>query len=197
MKKIVLGIGLLAFMASCGSSTQQNEQVDEVITTEEIVRQDYSIDFQWTAFKTAERVGVNGTFNDIKVLSYNSDAESVELKVSNAKIEIDGSSVNTEDPARDHTLNVFFFDHLGGPIKVTFGHLENGQAPVTIELNGVKVDKIFTYQVEGDSISLEGSIDLISDFQAQKAYDSLHQQCNDLHEGVTGTDVLIKTVVKF
>lgn len=196
MKKIVLGFGLLAFMASCGSSSTPSDEVEEIVIEESNLT-DYTIDFQWTAYKTAERVGVNGTFNNIRVVNYNAEGTNPAEKVSHATIEIDGSSVNTEDPARDNTLNVFFFEHLEGLIKASFGHLENGTAPVTLELNGVTATKEFTYSVSGNNITIEGNIDLIQDFQAQKAYDTLHEQCNTLHEGVTGTDVAIKVNVQF
>lgn len=195
MKKYILGIGFLAFMASCGSDTTTNSQ-DEMIE-EQVETLAYDIDFQWTAFKTAERVGVKGTFDEIDVVSYTKDGANAIEKISNSKIHLIGGSVNTDDPARDHTIKTFFFDHLGGPIKASFGTLADGIAPVTLEMNDYEVEKKFTYEASENEITIKGSIDIIQDFRGQTAYDSLHEQCFDLHEGVTGTDVDVQVTVSF
>lgn len=195
MKKYILGLGFLAFMASCGSDTSSNTQ-DEVVE-EQIETLAYDIDFQWTAFKTAERVGVNGTFDDIEVVQYTEDGANATEKISNSVIQLVGGSVNTDDPARDHTIKTFFFDHLGGPIKATFGTLADGIAPVTLEMNDYEVEKKFEYDASENEITIKGAIDIIQDFHGQNAFDTLHKQCYDLHEGVTGTDVEIKVTVRF
>lgn len=199
MKKFILAIGFIGFLASCGSDATSTEENTTTSTSTE-VSNDYKITFQWTAFKTPARVGVNGTFDKIDVISYNQDTETVEGKISNAAIKLQGTTVNTDDPGRDNTLRMFFFENLGndGIITAEFGELKNGKAPVTLILGeSESISKTFDYEVDGSEIKIGGKIDLIEDFKAQKAYDALHEECNSLHEGVTGTDVEINVSVRF
>lgn len=201
MKRIFLSLGLIAFLASCGSDnsveTETQEIKEETLVDEADLDALPKVHFQWTAFKTEERVGVNGHFQKMEIINYSEDANTVEGKINNGKVIIDGSTVDTGDPARDNTLNQFFFKHLDGPIEAEFGELKDGIAPVAITMHNKTAEKEFEYNVNGNTIVIKGSIDIIKDFQASEAFDSLHEQCYDLHEGVTGTDVAIEVEVIF
>lgn len=201
MKKIILSLGFIAFLASCGSDNSMEKEVQEI--REEVITEEADLDalpkvhLQWTAFKTEERVGVKGNFQKMQIVNYSKDANTIEGKINYGKVIIDESTVDTGDPARDNTLYQFFFKHLGGPIEAEFGELADGIAPVSITMNNKTAEKNFDYELNGNTIKIKGTIDILKDFQASEAFDSLHKQCYDLHEGVTGTDVAIEVEVIF
>lgn len=200
MKKSILALALVSLVAiSCGdkksTDTTAPEQAVEQ-TTEAPVQKELTYSVEWTAFKTPAKVGVKGTFDEIKLSEVKQDAATLEESLKGAQFVIVTSSASTGDPARDETLRMNFFSKLVGNINGFFGEFKEGKVLVNLTLNGVTKEKEFAYEATEGGIKLKGSIDIIADFTAQDAFNALHAACNALHEGKTWSDVEIAVEIK-
>lgn len=172
-----------AFIAISCSSTESSSE-DE---TMEIADQETSFDLDkttltWTAFKTPEKIGVSGTFDDI-TLTDNSF-------VINAK------SVNSNNPDRDPKLRDIFFGSMSDSlITGNYGIPTENKIPVTLTMNGVEKTFDFDYMDNDTARIVTGSIDMLGDFSGNAAYEAIHKACYDLHLGKTWTDVDLKVVM--
>lgn len=171
-------------------SCKQNAPAEEVVTetTEEVVVQKLSIvndstTVGWTAYKTTDKAPVKGTFTQFTIENVN-DAETPIDILNGASITVPMSSVFTKDTARDATLRTFFFDKLAGDIKGTLT-FEEGDAFLTLTLNGVEQKFPVQYSISDDVFTLESVIQL-ADYKALDALKSLHKACKDLHMGADG-----------
>lgn len=195
MKKTILAMLVAGmFVVSCGDKKADNAQVNQVEQTQDkqdTQKQDLNYTLQWTAFKTPAKAGVNGSFTDVKLNGVDLKAATLEQGLQGATFAIVTKTVTTKDPARDQTLVTNFFDKMTGNINGFFGEFKDGKVLVHLTMNGKTIDKEFTYTNIENGVQLEGSIDIVSDFAAQTAFDTLHEACKGLHEGKTWTDVNI------
>lgn len=201
MKKSLLALALIgAFAISCGEKKDANTTESTTETpTEQVeapVAKELTYTMEWTAFKTPKKVGVKGTFTDIKLNDVKADAATLEESLKGANFVITTSSVSTNDAGRDEKLKVEFFAKMAGNINGSFGEFKDGKVLVNLTMNGISKEKEFTYTVEGDALKLKGGIDIIADFTGQTAFDSLHAACKDLHEGKTFTEVELSAEIK-
>lgn len=192
MKKIVWAMAALAIVTvSCKKEetkpAEPSQELQEVPLAEKVT---YQPKLEWTAFKTPEKVGVKGTFNTIE-LNGAKDSGTIEEDIKEATFKIVPSSVNTTDPLRDGKLKDGFFAMMTGDITGKFIDFKEGKATVEITMNGVTVQKEFAYTATGDVLKINGSIDIIADFKGNKAFNSIHELCKELHAGKTWTDVEI------
>ena len=201
MKKSLLALALVgAFAISCGEKKETNT-VDQTTETtadqvEAPVAKELTYTLEWTAFKTPNKVGVKGTFTDIKLNEVKAEAATLEEALKGANFVVVTSTVSTNDAGRDEKLKGEFFAKMVGNINGFFGEFKDGKVLVNLTMNGISKEKEFTYTVDGDALKLNGSIDIIADFTAQSAFDSLHAACKDLHEGKTWSDVEISAEIK-
>ena len=56
-------------------------------------------------------------------------------------------------------------------------------------MNGVSAKKEFAYTVTNNVLNIKGAIDIVNDFDATSAFNSIHELCKDLHAGKTFTEV--------
>ncbi len=166
---------------------EPSQELQEVPLAEKVT---YQPKLEWTAFKTPEKVGVKGTFNTIE-LNGAKDSGTIEEDIKEATFKIVPSSVNTTDPLRDGKLKDGFFAMMTGDITGKFIDFKEGKATVEITMNGVTVQKEFAYTATGGVLKINGSIDIIADFKGNKAFNSIHELCKELHAGKTWTDVEI------
>lgn len=194
MKKSILALALIATVfASC-------KKEETKVTTEDVLEEvilekvEYSNKLEWTAYKTPEKIGVNGTFNTIEVSGVK-DSGIVDQDYTGATFKIKTSSVNTKDAGRDDKLKAGFFGLLLGDINGKFVSFENGKAVVELTMNDVTKTKDFTYTVENNILKMNGSIDIIEDFDGVKAFNSIHELCKELHMDKTWTDVTLNVEI--
>lgn len=200
MKKSIIALALIGlFAVSCGEKKADNNEANTGETTEQVVEstkaQELNYTLEWTAFKTPEKVGVKGSFTDIQLMDVVEAATVVE-SLKEAKFIVNTATVNTNDEGRDEKLKAEFFGKMIGNINGFFGEFKDGKVLVHLTMNGVTKEKEFTYKEEGDAVQLNGSIDILTDFTANTAFDSLHTACKDLHEGKTWSDVDITATIK-
>ncbi len=196
MKKSMIALFLVGALSfSCADKKQETVE-DNSKKVEQVQAKDFTYTLDWTAFKTPEKVGVAGTFTDIKLSGINKDADNIEKELQGATFVIVTSSVSTKDPIRDQTLATSFFSKMTGNISGFFGEFTNDTVVVHLTMNGKTIEKQFAYSPIQDGVRITGSIDIVSDFAAQTAFSSLHEACKTLHEGKTWSDVDIVVEIK-
>ena len=197
MKKSIVALMLIATaFVSCKKEevkpVDQSTELQEVPLEEKTV---YTYALEWTAFKTPEKVGVKGSFDSIELIGAK-DTGKVEEDIKDATFKINSLTVNTTDPTRDAKLKDGFFNVMaGGVITGKFVDFKDNKAHVEITMNGVTAEKEFAYTVEGETLKIHGSIDIIKDFKGETAFNSIHELCKDLHMGKTWTDVDINVTI--
>jgi YceI-like domain. len=145
----------------------------------------------WTAFKFTGKTPVKGRFTSAAV-SGTSSASSLAELLRGLKIQIDGATVETDNPGRNATIQQFFFEKFAGGPKIAAsvakveGDDQKGSLTLNINMNGVAKDVSFPYSVSPDGVlTATGSIDMM-EFSLQGPFDSLHGACEDLHKGPDG-----------
>ncbi len=150
----------------------------------------------FTAYKTSDKVAVNGSFDNITLTNLQ-EKDKLSEALTGSEFSIETNSVNTEDPTglRDPKLKEFFFQNLASPVIVgTFNSFANGKANVTISMNGKSKDFNFDYTETENSLTMDGGIDMLSDFAADTAFNAIAEACKDLHANKTWTEVGIHIV---
>jgi polyisoprenoid-binding protein YceI len=150
-----------------------------------------AIEIGWTAFKFTEKTPVKGTFSKFQAMGPAS-AESLEKLLTGLHMDVDGASVETDNPGRNATIQQFFFEKFTPAFKIHAmatkleGDDQKGTLTINIKMNDVAKDVAFSYTVNAEGrLEAIGSIDML-DFGLQPAFDSLHQACGDLHKGKDG-----------
>lgn len=156
----------------------------------------YSVDPQaieigWTAFKLTDKVGVPGTFREVR-WSGPTAASSLQDLARGLRVEIDGTSLSTGNPGRDATIAEYFFRRFRPDAKITGravsveGDESSGTVDIEIAMNGTRRTVPFHYQIGDDHrVDARASIDVM-DFALQGAFQSLHEACRDKHTGKDG-----------
>ena len=150
----------------------------------------------WTAYKFTEKAPVSGTFNTVKI-SEMKTGDTLTSVFAGVTGEIEGPSVESNNPARNATIAAAFFGKFVDAAKITAkvtgatGDDKVGLLMVSVTMNGVT--KALQMKHEGlkedGTIVAKANIDML-DFALQAAFDSIHTTCKDLH---TGKDGIAKT----
>lgn len=202
MKKLLLVLSVIAF-TSCNNDkkvadTSANDSENTEQTAEEatLKYKPSTTKLTWTAYKTPEKVGVEGTFENVEVTN-TKESEIPEEVLEGATFNIKTSSASTGDESRDAKIVGLFFNNVvGQEITGTIGKFNDSKVPITIKMNDKEVTKDFNYTLENTKLVLTGKIDMLSDFETQKGFDLLHDACKQLHLEKTWTDVSIEVITE-
>ncbi|WP_201352314.1 YceI family protein [Hydrogenimonas urashimensis] len=154
------------------------------------------MDFEigWEAYKTPAKIGVDGTFGNIK-LSAMPD-KTVKGLLEGAKVVIDTGSVNSKNSSRDAKLIKAFFNVQGvHTIAAEIKSLGKSFANVDITMNGITKTVPMKLEFDGDDVEAEGYIDL-ADFEMLPSLRSINKACYDLHKGKTWQDIRLQFEIK-
>ncbi|WP_300367889.1 YceI family protein [Hydrogenimonas sp.] len=152
------------------------------------------IDVTWEAYKTPAKIGVDGTFEAIKLSAL--PDKSPEALLEGARISIDTQSVNSKNSSRDAKLVKFFFNVQGvKTITAEVKRVDKERADVEITINDVTKIVPMKVEFDEDAIEAEGYIDL-ADFDMLPSLESITKACFDLHKGKTWQDVKIGFDIK-
>lgn len=174
-------LSILFIMASCSTTTSTEETTDAATTEEGLTFNLANTTLTWTAFKTEEKIGVSGSFDEIEL----NDNDFI----------INAKSVNSGNPDRDPKLRDIFFAAMSDSlITGSYGMPSGDKIPVTLKMNGVEKTFDFNFMENDSSTVVSGTIDMIADFSGNAAYEAIHKACYDLHAGKTWTDVDLKVV---
>ena len=193
MKKIIYSLFVFVTISnfvSCKSEvkkeTPAKQEEIKVKNKAAFILQDADNKINWTAYKTTEKLPVNGQFNKVTITS-NGEGNTLKEAINNAEFSIPVSSIFTKDTSRDFKIKKFFFAIMD-KTKLLSGKLvlENDSIGYSnITMNGVAKKLPFKYTVNGKVFNLKTSLK-ITEFSAEKALTSLNEACKDLHKGADG-----------
>jgi len=151
----------------------------------------YSVDaakssVQWTGYKTTDKVAVNGTFQEIKVLNMNSGSTAT-ASLEGLEFEIPVSSIYSKDTIRDGKLKRLFFGVMENTLnlKGKFSIKDASNGNIALSMNGLTKELPFTYEMSKDTILIHAKMDL-NIWETQNALASIHEACFELHTGADG-----------
>lgn len=149
-----------------------------------------SVKVGWTAFKTTEKLGVKGSFEN-PGFTGPSEAPSLREALLGSVVAINTASVKTGDAGRDLNLLNFFFKlansgHIRAFVSdVKIGDDANaaGSAQLTVVYNGKTKQVPMAYTVtDSKHFQMTGKINVL-DFGLSPALKSLNKACLELHKG--------------
>ena len=186
MKKIInfsLIIVLSITIFSCENEKKQKEK--------SVAESSYSIDaekssVQWTGYKTTDKVAVNGTFKEIRILEMNSGSTAA-ASIEGLEFEIPVSSIYSKDTIRDGKLMRLFFGVMENTLslKGKFSVKDASNGNIALSMNGLTKELPFTYDMSKDTIMINATMDL-NVWETQNALASIHEACLELHTGADG-----------
>jgi len=192
MKKAIYLFASMALVMSVISCKTEPGEIDEEIAEIEVCNYSYddaSTEFEWTAFKTTEKKGVPGTFNDVEVTSESgNDPKEV---IESITFCMNTASVETQNEERNGKVAKHFFETINTEtIEGTIKSLgEDGKATLEVAMNEISVDVEGEYTLEDNVFTFETSID-VSAWNALAGIEALNTVCSDLHTGEDGVSKL-------
>lgn len=174
------------FSACKSESKKESPKVEVKKSTAPFSVENANNDINFIAYKTTEKVGVNGWFKKVNVTA-GGEGNSVKEAIHNTEFSIPVSSLYTKDSSRDFKIKKSFFGIMSNT-KLLSGKLiltddTNGVAKIT--MNGETKDVPFTYTIVGKVFNMKASMD-INNWNAGAALASLNKICEDLHKGADG-----------
>ena len=191
MKNRIVFLAALTVTLLMSSCTSDPKEI-EVVKPEPTCKYSYnaeSTEFEWTAFKTTEKVGVAGSFNEIKVTSIEVDndkdvIESIQFSMNTASVETNNEDRNGK--VAKHFFETINTETIDGSIQ-SLG--EDGKAIVEISMNDLTIEVEGDYELNVGIFTFETMIDL-SLWNAISGVDALNEICKDLHTGEDGVSKL-------
>ena len=186
--KSILNISLLAvllivFTTSCNNNSESKEDTQ---AKKELSFLGAQTSIKWTAYKTTDKLGVKGTFQE-NIVSNDASATKLEDIINSTNFKIPTSTVYTGNDPRDILIKTYFFGAMMNTDTIygSFSSAKDGKGLVAIKMNDVEFKNNFTYTFENDSLKINASL-LLDNWNGYTALSSLHEQCFDKHTGPDG-----------
>ncbi len=183
-------------MALFSCSSEEGTANKEEITVEDtkadpVCTYNYFSDsshFEWVAYKTSEKKGVPGSFNEISVESVSSEDPMIVLR--SMKFKMKTSSVETGIEDRNMKIAKHFFETINTPvIEGKMMSINEKSCIFEVTMNGILVEVQGDYTFENDVFKFETVVD-VSAWEALAGIDALNAECSDLHTGDDGVSKL-------
>ncbi len=175
-------------------SLSQNSVVEEDSPCKYQVKPE-DVKVEWTAYKFTDKTPVLGTFNTYEIKGPSS-AKDLTTLVKGLSIDIDASSIESNNAGRNATIREYFFQKfvpafiIKGEVESFSGEESSGEIAFKINMNSVSHTIPMKYKIDSENnFSAEGKFTM-NDFKLKEAYDSIHETCQALH---TGEDGIAKT----
>ncbi len=190
MKKTIF-IGLIVASSIAITGCKSEPKVEEEVQTETCFYgyNEGKTSLEWTAFKTNDKIGVAGGFNEIVVSS--DKFEDPKEVMESITFKINTASVETNNEERNGKVFKHFFQTINTPeITGSVKSLDDGgKAIIEITMNGISVDVMGDYTLAHNAFTYETNIDL-SAWNALTGINALNEVCKDLHTGPDGVSKL-------
>lgn len=195
MKKLAVLSLLLVTFWSCQNDNkapkkEEQSSKEKLQTTQWVLNEDAS-SIHWTGYKTTGKIPVKGVFKTFKINGIK-PAKDLKTELQHAQAEITIASIFSNNEDRDKKLIAKLFENMTDTDKI-YGRIEklasDGQS-ATLNINMNAREKLIPVQIHIDEnagqITINGKIDLLKDFQADKALTQFHKACFDKHKGADG-----------
>ena len=211
MKNLIkLLVFFCVFFLSCVNENKTNKEAD-LINKIETASCVFSSDLKatqviWSGYKTTDKVKVTGQFKKFKSskIFQNNQYQSVEDLIEGLDFNIDLGSSVSGDPIRDGNLKDFFFNLLAKNLVIRgeFEKIEGDSINVLLKLFGQEKRFKLGAVYENDMFQIKGTINIIDQLGAKKAFEGISNKCHDLHKGPDGisktwegVEILIKAPI--
>ncbi|RXJ86830.1 YceI family protein [Arcobacter sp. CECT 8985] len=152
---------------------------------------------QWTGYKTEKKVGVSGSFKDVKLEIKSSDDFSKFLKSANVKINT--LSLDSGLEVRNKSMVSTLFS-LKSAEEITASIIEvdadTNNLVLQVTMNGVTNDVSMQYMIKDSKVMAKGEIDIL-DYHMSEPFAKFAKECFDLHKGKTFSEVTIAFELPF
>lgn len=160
----------------------------------------------FTAYKTLDKVGVNGVFDRIRYVPIAPKGKNFRSIFVGSRIVIDTQTVNSKNKKRDGLIAKFFFgkmsqEYIEAKIVDIKANKRVGKKPrtgvlsVDIQMNGIHKIVPMNYIFDAGYFKAEGAIDIL-DFAAGESLASINKACFVPHKGKTWSEVNIRFETK-
>ena len=187
-KYLLTGLIPLTLVLSSFSGEASNESNhSETIQKENNIQiVEKSVDVNWTAYKTTDKLPVKGVFSDTKIETQFNKGTSPEEILNDATFKIDVSNLSTGNADRDVKLKTLFFGIMEDSGNIS-GQLSysNNEWSVNLTMNGVTIKVPVNTTFENNEFHLKSNIK-IGEFNALTMLDNLNKACFELHKGADG-----------
>ena len=187
MKKITLLLIVTTLVITTSCKKEKNVIIPEVKTsntkTYSVIGETSTV--KWTAYKTTDKVAVNGKFNTINITN-SKKAANVEEALNGILFSIPVSSIFSNETTRDSKLKQFFFAVMKNTefISGTFDINKTGSF-ANITMNGISKTIPIKLDIDGQKATFSNTLKL-NDWKLGDAIASLNKACFDLHKGADG-----------
>ncbi len=182
-KKIIFLSIFSLLLISCKTDVKKsksNSAKDSVYSIESLTTK-----VSWTAYKTTDKVAVNGEFTKVNITP--KKASTAKEVLNGLEFSIPVSSLFSNNEVRDTKLKQFFFGVMANTelLSGTVATTSDNEGIATMTMNRIKHSFPIEYVISGQMITLSGTLNL-DDFNANSAIESLNKVCFDLHKGTDG-----------
>ncbi len=190
-RTLILILGIVFVLTACSEEGKKESGQHEEARQYSILKDE--VEFKWIAYKTSEKIAVPGTFEKINITLQNSEGD-IPTLLKGVSFEIDGTSINSNNPERDAKLRQAFVGNwtdslISGNIQEAAGNGSSGKGTFVLKWNGLEKDLEFTYTIKNDSLFISSEIQMPA-WNARSAADSLNAVCKEVHTGKDGKSVL-------
>ena len=203
----LLSFSLISIFLFSSCTNFNNKQLEDNLSNKKTA---YKLDINkteiiWNAYKTNDKIKVEGSFNKFSFDREDQSFDSVFDLIDGLRFSINSLSSSSGDSIRDLNLKDYFFRYLTQDFRINgvLGRPINDSIDVIFTIFGKKrvirlsfVNYVIPTSPSFDQVvELKGKINLVKQFNAIEAYNSIHERCIDLHKGVDGVSKTWKEVV--
>jgi len=203
----LLSFSLISILLFSSCNNFNNKKLEDNLSKKKTA---YKLDIEkteiiWNAYKTNDKIKVEGSFNKFSFDREDQSFDSVYNLIDGLQFSINSLSSSSGDSIRDLNLKDYFFKYLTQDFRINgvLGRPINDSIDVIFTIFGKKrvirlsfVNYVIPTSPSFDQVvELKGKINLAKQFNAMKAYNSIHERCIDLHKGADGVSKTWKEVV--
>jgi hypothetical protein len=181
MKKIILFAFLTSMLVvSCKKEAKKPEGPQFSVEPK-------TVTINWTGYKTTAKIPVKGEFKTVEISNIKEASTALEA-LNGTKFSIPVSNLYSGDDERDGKLKQLFFGVMDATVSLTGTVILNddGQGSVELSMNGITKEIPVVYTIKEQLIEFSGTLDIVNDFKAQTAFESISKACFELHKGPDG-----------
>ena len=132
-----------------------------------------TLNIGWTSYKTMAKIGVSGTFNDVK-LTKSKDTSNVKAALVGTSVELNVENIDAKAAIKTSNILKFFAPKLASKkIKATIVKVNEKTLDLQIALNGKTQTVPMKYTLDGGVMLASGVIDA-RDFALESALENLN-----------------------
>ena len=184
-KYLLVGlIPLTVLLSSCSGETKSDAETEQEEKNIQLVEN--SLNVEWTAYKTTEKLPVKGVFNDVKLETLLNKGENPEEILNDATFNIDVNKLTTGNAGRDMKIKTLFFGLMeeSGNISGKLCYSDR-KWNVNLTMNGTSIKVPVAVNFEDNIFHMKSNIAL-ANFNALRMLESLNKACYELHKGADG-----------